>query len=230
MIYKENRFCPGKGYYVDFVTLKNLCRVLKNRKLFVNFRGTIGCNTMTFMSIGYLTPIVRSSNMFKCQYEHNPFKKCKDLKNILDVIASHNHCPLNMDNEASIQNRIIGTTNMLLHVLVERSVNMNIQLLEKIGEETFNITCKELFGNDFKDLTVPEGVDMDIVRKINDRIRRGESIDLSPEEKKQMDKFMQFINQSRPPQHQMEFDEDGFDDGEDWDDELDGLEDLDELI
>lgn len=231
MIYKENKFCPDKEYYVDFLTLKNLCRVLKNRKLFVKFRCTIGCNTRTFMGFGYLSPIVRKSNVFKCQYDHNPFKKCKDLKSILDVVIAHNHCPLHLDDDASIQNRIVSTTNLLLHVLLERAVNKDISLLEKIGEETFNITCNELFGDKFKDLTVPEGIDMNVIRRINDSLRMGATLNLSPEDKQQLDRFMQFVNQHRDPAAPVTFDE-GFDDGDELDeaDEWVDDEDMDELI
>ena len=51
--YKENRFCPGEAYYVDFVVLKNLSRVLKNRKLFASFRCTIGIAEKSDMSFVY---------------------------------------------------------------------------------------------------------------------------------------------------------------------------------
>lgn len=227
MIYKENRFCPEKNQYVDFVALKNLCRVLKNHKLFFNFRCTIGCHTMSLMGLGYMSPISRQSKVFQCQYDNNPFKKCKTLKNILDVIGTHNHCPLHLDNDASIQNRIVSTVNMLLHVLIERSVGQNIPLLEQIGEETFNAACNELFGSEFKDLTVPEGVNMDVIRNINEALRRGEKPELSPEARQELDRFMQFVNQHRDPHTPINFDEEGFDDGINWeDDDDDWLDDV----
>jgi hypothetical protein len=226
MIYKENRFCPDKGQYVDFIALKNLCRVLKNHKLFFNFRCTIGSTTRSFMGLGYRCPMVIKSNAFASQHDSNPFKACKTLKNVLDVIAAHNHCPLHIDNDASIQNRIVGTINLLMHVLLERSIGQNIPLLEQIGEETFKAACDELFGTNFKDLTVPEGVDMDVVRKINDALRRGERPELSPEEKQQLDKFMQYVNQHRNPDTPVQLDDEGFFEDEDWD-EMEDAEDID---
>jgi hypothetical protein len=178
--YKENRFCPGEEYYVDFTVLKNLSRVLKNRKLFASFRCTIGICQQSNMSFAYRLAKNAMARSFNANYENNPFKQCKSLKDLLDVVNNSVRNPLDITDDASVQRRVIDTLNLLMHVLLERVVG-DIRLIENIGEEVFNMTCEELFGNDFKDLTVPPDVNMEVVRKVGEMMRRGEKIDLTPE-------------------------------------------------
>jgi hypothetical protein len=224
--YKENRFCPGEAYYVDFVVLKNLTRVLKNRKLFASFRCTIGIAEKSDMSFVYRMLNNAMADSISINYDHNPFKKCKTIKDILDVVAAKNSREFNVKDDASVQKRVIDSLNLLMHVLLERIVK-DIRTLEGIGEEVFNMTCEELFGKDFKDLTVPPDVDMDIVRKVGEMMRNGERIELTPEIKAQIEKFVNFTRQQSmqnpmdhnfmdEPEEEFDGDDDEFidDDGE----------------
>jgi hypothetical protein len=221
--YKENRFCPGEEYYVDFTVLKNLSRVLKNRKLFASFRCTIGICQQSNMSFAYRLAKNAMARSFNANYENNPFKQCKSLKDLLDVVNNSVRNPLDITDDASVQRRVIDTLNLLMHVLLERVVG-DIRLIENIGEEVFNMTCEELFGNDFKDLTVPPDVNMEVVRKVGEMMRRGEKIDLTPEMRAEIEKFISFTRQKsmQNPMDYIDEPRDEFDDEfideEEWDD------------
>ena len=57
-----------------------------------------------------------------------------------------------------VQMRITQILNTLLHSCVERTVN-NFLEIEGIGQETFEMVCKEIYGDDFVDETeknIPE--------------------------------------------------------------------------
>jgi hypothetical protein len=59
-----------------------------------------------------------------------------------------------------VQMRITQILNTLLHSCVERTVN-NFLEIESIGQETFEMVCKEIYGDDFVDETeknIPEEV------------------------------------------------------------------------
>ena len=221
--YKKNKFCPGESYYVDFLVLKNLVRVLKNRKMFASFRCTIGINEKSNMSFVYRLVKTAMDHSIRANYEKNPFKKCKTIKDILDVVANSAHVPLDVTNDASVQRRVIDSLNLLMHVLLERRIG-DIRQLERIGEEAFNMTCEELFGKGFKDLTVPPDVDMDIIRKVSEMMRNGDKIELTPEIKAQIEKFVNYTRQQsmqNPMDHDfMDEPEEDFEEEqwEEWDD------------
>ena len=191
--YKENKFCPSKEYYIDYLTIKNLSRVLKNRKLFTKFRCTIGINKISPMSNAYA--ILFSWLQKEVYYRNdNPFIHCKSFKDILKILKDVAVGEVDLNNEESIQIRITNSTNFLLHMLLEKNLG-DLKTIEKIGEETFNMTCEELFGKGFKDLTVPEGIDMDLILKYNKMISSGETPEITPDIKAQLDKFTSFIKE-----------------------------------
>ena len=164
--YKENRFCPGKEHYINFLVLKNLCRVLKNRNLFVKFRCTIGSNTLNKMSQPYLslmTPIL--GRYISRISRESPFGNCGSINDILCTIASGTLLKVDLESEENIQKNITATTNILIHFLLEKNLG-SIKEAEKIGEEVFNLTCEGLFGKGFKDLTTLPEMDKAQLEKI----------------------------------------------------------------
>ena len=187
--YKENRFCHNKEHYISFLVLKNLCRVLKNHKLFVTFRCSVGVNSQTMAQPYIVFPSIRDI-MMNCLSE-NPFKGCETIEDVLGTLSNMRHKKLDINSEESVQLNILESINILLHALLERHLN-NISRVEKIGEETFNMTCEEVFGKGFKDLTTPPDVDMERINKIREIIekRRGQ---LTSEDEIQIARFQDYI-------------------------------------
>jgi hypothetical protein len=187
--YKENRFCHNKEHYISFLVLKNLCRVLKNHKLFVTFRCGVGINNQITAQPYISFPNLRDI-MVNCLSE-NPFKGCETIEDILGTLSNMHHKRLDFNNEESVQLNILESINILLHALLERHLN-SISRVEKIGEETFNITCEEVFGKGFKDLTTPPDVDMEKINKIREIIEKRRD-QLTPEDEIQIARLQEHI-------------------------------------
>ena len=164
--YKENRFCPEKEHYINFLVFKNLCRVLKNRNLFVKFRCAIGSNTLNKMSQPYINLMAPIMDRYISRIRReSPFGNCGSINDILCTIASITLFKVDLESEESIQKNITATTNILIHFLLEKNLG-SIKEAEKIGEEVFNLTCEGLFGKEFKDLTTPPEMDKAQLEKI----------------------------------------------------------------
>ena len=220
--YKKNRFCPEEKYYIDYVVLKNLFRALKKRHLYAEFRCSIGIAKNTKMSFVYrLFKNAMAVSLAK-NHTDNPFKECESLEGFYQVLDDAYGGPRDMTSDENVQHRIISSLNFMLHVLFERIVG-NIRTVESVGEEVFNATCEELFGKGFKDLTAPPDVDMELIRQVSQSLREGRPLDLTPEQKAQLDRFAEFVRNNA----RMNMDEFGerveeeipeweFEDGEDW--------------
>lgn len=147
-----------------------LCRVLKNRKIYHRFRCFIGFGgrskkpneynftTNIYSNLkslqDYIAMGVNMDNLF-C------FATCKDdiFKKLKEVIGN-NDCITNENcyNASKVQMRIMQYLNTLLHSCVEKTVN-DFSEIEHIGQETFDMVCKKIYGDDFVDETeksIPE--------------------------------------------------------------------------
>jgi hypothetical protein len=192
--FKEYEKCPDKRYYIEFLVLKNISRVLKNHKLFAKFRCTIGYRNGGKMAFPYRITHVMD-NTINMLLDNNPFRRCESIEDILKVMSGGYEFN-SYDNDAKVQKKVTDCINMLLHILLERIVQGSFSILEEIGSETFKITCEELFGENFVDHTIPEGVDMNVIHKISEMSRRGELPELSDDLKRQLDKFMEYIKRN----------------------------------
>jgi len=200
--YKENNFCTDKEYYIEFLVLKNLSRILKQYKLFNLLKCTIGVDEKP--SIYTVFKDVFPSSIMSIALG-NPFIKAKSLKDILVIMRGKNS-NINLEDDKSIQSHVIYATNLVLHILIERKVK-KISLLEEIGEKVFKATCNDLFGEAFEDLTAPPEVDMNIINRIAKDLRRGRRIELNQKEKEQLDKFILFMKNNSFPNP---FEDEGF--------------------
>lgn len=147
-----------------------LCRVLKNRKIYHRFRCFIGTCEKSIYSrdltasiygvLECMQPYVRDA-----QQGDNPFCHAankEDIFNILRQLLGKDNMITKENNEdmGKVQMRITQFLNTLLHSCVERTVG-NFSEVERIGQETFEMVCKEIYGDDFVDETeknIPEDV------------------------------------------------------------------------
>jgi len=86
----------------------------------------------------------------------NPFRGCKSINDVAKKIAQLNnaigghdhHMPMpGMDKRAEV---VTMCTNHLIHFFVEANVR-DMDVLNAIGQDTFNSAIAELYGNDFLD-------------------------------------------------------------------------------
>lgn len=147
-----------------------LCRVLKNRKIYHRFRCFIGvCDksiyshdltTSVYTILECMQPYVRDA-----QQGDNPFASASNREDIFSILRQllgkdNMITKENNGDMGKVQMRITQLLNTLLHSCVEKTVG-NFSEIERIGQETFNMVCKEIYGDDFVDETeknIPEEV------------------------------------------------------------------------
>ena len=147
-----------------------LCRVLKNKKIYHRFRCFIGIceksiyshdlTTSIYTTLKCMQPYVRDA-----QQGDNPFCSAANREDIFKILkqllGEENVITKDgIKDMGKVQMRITQILNTLLHSCVERTVN-NFLEIEGIGQETFEMVCKEIYGDDFVDETennIPEEV------------------------------------------------------------------------
>lgn len=139
-----------------------LCRVLKNRKIYHRFRCFIGiCDksiyshdltTSVYAMLECMQPYVREA-----QQGDNPFCNASNKEGIFYILRQlfgKNNMITEENNGdiGKVQMRITQLLNALLHSCVEKTVG-NFSEIERIGQETFDMVCKQIYGDGFVDET-----------------------------------------------------------------------------
>ena len=136
------------------ITYKCMCKVLRKEKMYCQFRCFVGGATSVYRNFSsfesYEKMAIKTSN-------RNPFFRVRTLNEFYcelinasgDSTKITNH---NNNNAALVQERIMQFINLILHHSVELFIN-NFSALETIGQEAFNTTCRQIYGNDFVDET-----------------------------------------------------------------------------
>lgn len=136
------------------ITYKCMCKVLRKEKMYCQFRCFVGGATSVYRSFPsferYEKIAIKTSNQ-------NPFFRARTLNEFYCELtnALGNSTKINKNNNnntALVQERIMQFINLILHHSVELFIN-NFLSLETIGEEVFNTTCRQIYGNDFVDET-----------------------------------------------------------------------------
>jgi hypothetical protein len=99
-----------------------------------------------------MQPYVRAA-----QQGDNPFCNAFNKENIFSTlrILLGNDNMITKENNGDmgkVQMRITQLLNTLLHSCVEKTVG-NFSEIERIGQETFDMICKQIYGDDFVDET-----------------------------------------------------------------------------
>lgn len=149
---------------IEFLVLKNFIMALKQRKMYPFFRGVVGYRTTNPISNFYAKmPGFRS--VFGMVSSKNAFINVNGIDEMINMmkISIPNEMHINSSDEcAKIQARVANCVNALIHVFIESHVR-DLKTLESIGGSIFENTCREIFGNDFKDVLpppprMPEGI------------------------------------------------------------------------
>jgi hypothetical protein len=179
---------------IEYLVLKNFIAVMKNNGMYPMFRCSVGWNTKNVVSNMY-----RHMNSFggimRNQSKENIYKDAGDMRTFVDMMKQslNGGHRFSEGDPAQTQHYIANCVNMLLHVFVERNIR-DFHKLESLGGNIFELTCREVFGNDFQDmLTPPENIER--MRELNEMMMRGEKP--SPEFMEQLHREMEEIQRRR---------------------------------
>lgn len=137
----------------EITVVKYFIRAVKNRGLYLHFRSQAN-------NSGFSKYIMESRNM----NNGTPFSNAVGIRSIAKTINS-----LNRDFKSRSEDRdydyITNCINHLLHYFIEplsnkiRKPKIDMNFLCKFGNEIYNLSCKKLYGDSFKEESVNESID-----------------------------------------------------------------------
>ena len=138
------RGCPDDRYNVEFMVLRNFISSLKQRRKYTWFRTSVGAMTQNPMSLLY--------RIFSCRSTDHYCRVDSVYEMVITMVSQVGKRSDNITSEKDLQQHIANCTNILIHEFIEAHTR-DFEKLSKLGEEIFNKTCSEIFGEDFEDLT-----------------------------------------------------------------------------
>lgn len=137
------------------LSLKNTIRVLKDHRVYHIFRCFIASPINSPYHNLHIKAMKRIQSAASKYHPHNPFHNAmcpKELLNVMEELENNNMFVTKPDlsNPKMVQNIVMTHVNNLLHYCVERGVN-DISIMEVLGREAFENTCKAILGEDFID-------------------------------------------------------------------------------
>ena len=154
-----------KNKDIQMLVVKHLTMVLKKRchyflfRCFVDHRMNDDGQKSTVYSLD-IFPSFRKKHRDVKFRDDNPFYYCPSADNMCDVLDTLDNFrqrrvkkdfSVGSDN-AAIQEKVMKYLNILLHHCLERGLN-DLDMVQEIGNEVFEATCKDIFGDDFVDET-----------------------------------------------------------------------------
>ena len=87
--------------------------------------------------------------------KENPFSKCNSKTEFIELLKTmKRNYPKDFSNDKKKQMMVMDYVNALIHYCLEIYICRNpLVKIEDIGSETFEESCKKIFGDDFKDET-----------------------------------------------------------------------------
>ena len=87
--------------------------------------------------------------------QENPFAKCNSRSEIIELLKTMKRkYPNEFGDVKKKQMVVMDYVNALIHYCLEIYIcKKHIVKIEDIGRETFEMSCKKIFGDDFKDET-----------------------------------------------------------------------------
>ena len=158
---------------IEYLVLKNFITVLKQNSMYPMFRCVVGTNTRNVISAMY-----SKMNSFE-RYQHNSrerdeniFRDAGNIKKFVELMKATQHGGIHMENTApaKVQQYVANCVNMLLHIFIEPNLR-NIQRLEQLGGQIFEMTCRNVYGDEFQDM-IPEPPQK--MKEINEMMMNGQ--------------------------------------------------------
>lgn len=174
----EKRFETDKE--LRELVYNTLMKVLKKMKMYHIFKMFIGyddynahlpndicCIILFSLDVSqYDTPLYKIMCNANRRRDENPFFHSTTKYDIISRLGDiGNPIQDGEDNVKIKQRRITELINTLIHCCIEKGVK-DYSILEKMGQEIFNLVCEEVFGKGFKDET-----EDDIPQELKDKIK-----------------------------------------------------------
>lgn len=202
---------------IEEIVFETLCRVCKENKIYSYLICSISLDN-------YILSSIRTYRNIMLYSQENPFAKCNSRSEIIELLKTMKRkYPNEFGDVKKKQMMVMDYVNALIHYCLEIYIcKKHIVKIEDIGRETFEMSCKKIFGDDFKDET---GVNnQQLQRDLSSlNIERVKSVYNHLSSKGiigDSTSLMDFINQVlSTPRNQFEYDEDIEDEYDDEDDE-----------
>lgn len=155
---------------IEYLVLKNFIAVIKKNGLYPMFRCSVGWGTNNVIS-GMYMHMNTFNALMRNQSKENIYKDAGNIDTFVEMMKNsfNGGMRVGSNDEKHTQHHIANCVNMLLHVFIERNIR-DIRVLEKLGGEIFDLTCKDIYGNEFKDMLPPPPPNMERLRELNQRL------------------------------------------------------------
>ena len=201
---------------IEEIVLETLCRVCKENKIYSYLICSVSLDN-------YILSSIRTYRNIMLYSQENPFAKCNSRSEIIELLKTMKRkYPNEFGDVKKKQMIVMDYVNALIHYCLEIYIcKKHIVKIEDIGRETFEMSCKKIFGDDFKDETGtnhPQSI-RDISSLNIERVKSAYNYLSSKGVIGDSTSLMDFVNQVLyTPINKFEYDEeieDGYDDDED---------------
>ena len=133
---------------IEEIVLETLCRVCKENKIYSYLICSVSLDN-------YILSSIRTYRNIMLYSQENPFAKCNSRSEIIELLKTMKRkYPNEFGDVKKKQMVVMDYVNALIHYCLEIYIcKKHIVKIEDIGRETFEMSCKKIFGDDFKDET-----------------------------------------------------------------------------
>ena len=133
---------------IEDIVFQTLCRVCKENKIYSYLICSVSLDN-------YILSSIRTYRNIMLYSQENPFAKCNSRSEIIELLKTMKRkYPNEFGDVKKKQMVVMDYVNALIHYCLEIYIcKKHIVKIEDIGRETFEMSCKKIFGDDFKDET-----------------------------------------------------------------------------
>ena len=133
---------------IEEIVFQTLCRVCKENKIYSYLICSVSLDN-------YILSSIRTYRNIMLYSQENPFAKCNSRSEIIELLKTMKRkYPNEFGDVKKKQMVVMDYVNALIHYCLEIYIcKKHIVKIEDIGRETFEMSCKKIFGDDFKDET-----------------------------------------------------------------------------
>ena len=133
---------------IEEIVFETLCLVCKENKIYSYLICSVSLDN-------YILSSIRTYRNIMLYSQENPFAKCHSRSEIIELLTTMKRKSTNEFRDFKKKQMVVmDYVNALIHYCLEIYIcKKHIVKIEDIGRETFEMSCKKIFGDDFKDET-----------------------------------------------------------------------------